>query len=99
MVLTTAPLPQHSDGASVDEFTAALRSGLPVLLWHPAGTSEELHELVAWLVAHDGLIGLPERTKESRRATLGPSPLSFGGNLARDLVVLWDDPERTVVLS
>jgi hypothetical protein len=99
MVLAAAPPPRHSEGASIDEFTAALRSGLPVLLWHPAGTSEALHELVTWLVGRGGLIGLPERTKESRRATLGSSVMPFDNNLARDLVVLWDDADRTVVLG
>jgi hypothetical protein len=99
MVLTSAPQPRHSDGSSLDEFTVALRSGLPVLFWHPDGTSEALRELVTWLVGSGGLIGLPERTKESRQATLGPSHLPFDSNLARDLVVLWDDPERTVVLG
>jgi hypothetical protein len=96
MVLTSAPPPQ---GALLDEFTAALRSGLPVLLWHPLGTSEELQKLVIWLAERGGLIGLPERTKESRRAMLGSSGLPFDNDLVRDLVVLWDDPDRTVVLG
>jgi hypothetical protein len=99
MVLTAAPLAEQGGGARFDEFTAALRSGLPVLLWHPAGTSKELHELVTWLVGRGGLIGLPERTKESRRAMLGSSILPFGNGLIGDLVVLWDDPDRTVVLG
>ena len=99
MVLAAAPVVEQSDRAKFDEFTAALRSGLPVLLWHPAGISKELHELVTWLVGRGGLIGLPERTKESRRAMLGRSLLPFDNSLIGDLVVLWDDPDRTVVLG
>lgn len=100
MVLTAPPTPWHPAGVKIDEFTAALRSGLPVLLWHPDASPETLHELVTWLVGRGGLIGLPERSRESRRATLGPvASLPFAHNLVRNLVVLWDDPERTVVLG
>jgi hypothetical protein len=99
MVLAAPPAPSHINGVELDEFTAALRSGLPVMLWHPEASPNELLELVNWLVAHGGLIGLPERSKESRRATLGSATMPFAPNLARDLVVLWDDPERTVVLG
>lgn len=99
MVLTAAPRPRLSDGPGLDEFTVALRSGLPVLLWHPDATSEALRELVTWLAGSGGLIGLPERTKECRRAILGQSALPFDSNLARDVVVLWDDPGRTVVFG
>jgi hypothetical protein len=95
MVLTAPPPPRHQVGSTIDELTAALRSGLPVLLWHPEASPETLHDLVTWLVARGGLIGLPERTKESRRASLGSAALPF----ARDLVVLWDDAERTIVLG
>jgi hypothetical protein len=93
------PPSEHSRGAGADELTAALRSGLPVLLWHPEATSEALQEIISWLVEGNGLAGLPERTQESRRAALGPSVLPFNTTLARDLVVLWDDPDRTVALD
>jgi hypothetical protein len=86
-------------GAGVDVLTAALRSGLPVLLWHPEATSEALQEIISWLVEGNGLSGLPERTQESRRAALGSSVLPFNRKLAQDLVVLWDDPDRTVALD
>ena len=98
MVLN-APPPPRPDGRSVDEFTAALRSGLPVLFWHPDASPEALRDLVMWLVSGGSLIDLPERTQESRRAALGASAVPFDRDLARDLVVLWDDPERIVVLD
>jgi hypothetical protein len=95
MVLNGAPLVSVS--STVDEFTAALRSGLPVLLWCPGATSEELHDLVTWLAERGGdLLDVPARSKTSRRAALGSSVHQFEGNHARDLVVLWDDPERAV---
>ena len=95
MVLNGPPLVSVS--STVDEFTAALRSGLPVLLWCPGATSEELHDLVTWLAERGGdLLDVPARTKTSRRAALGSSVYPFEGKHARDLVVLWDDPERAV---
>jgi hypothetical protein len=93
------PPPERPRGAGGDELTAALRSGLPVLLWHPEESSEGLREIVSWLVNGNGLTGLPERTQESRRAALGSSVLPFTRELAGDLVVLWDDPERTIALD
>lgn len=98
-IVLAAPPRERPAESEFDEFIAALRSGLPVLLWHPYADSETLRELVIRLVEHGGLIGLPERTKEFRRATLGSTAMPFDHNLARDLVVLWDDPERTVVLG
>lgn len=95
MVLNGPPLVSVS--STVDEFTAALRSGLPVLLWCPGATSEELHDLVTWLAERGGdLLDVPARSKTSRRTALGSSVHQFEGNYARDLVVLWDDPERAV---
>ena len=95
MVLNGPPL--LSVSSTVDEFTAALRCGLPVLLWCPGATSDELHELVTWLAERGGdLLDLPHRSKTSRRAAIGSSVYPFESEHARDLVVLWDDPERTV---
>lgn len=98
-IVLAAPPAERPAASEIDEFMAALRSGLPVLLWHPEADSETLRDLVTRLVERGGLIGLPERTKEIRRAAIGSAAVSFDHNLARDLVVLWDDPERTVVLG
>ncbi|MBB4904164.1 VMAP-C domain-containing protein [Actinophytocola algeriensis] len=98
MVLNGPPLVSVS--STVDEFTAALRSGLPVLLWCPGATSEELHDLVTWLAERGGdLLDVPHRSKTSRRAALGSSVYPFEGKHARDMVVLWDDPERAVEIG
>ena len=94
MVLTEPP-PRQPE-ATVDEFIAAMRSGLPIVIWHPHATPEELETYLTELISPGTLIDLPERTKKSRMSALGPAS---DGNLARDLVVLWDDPDRTVVLG
>jgi hypothetical protein len=94
MVLT-APPPRQPE-AKIDEFIAAMQSGLPIVIWHPGATSEELENYVRDLISPGTLIDLPERTKKSRMSAVGLAPDS---NLAHDLVVLWDDPDRTVVLG
>lgn len=96
-VLTTAPPRQARPGA--DELSAALRSGLPALIWHPEASSEALREIVTWLVEGGGLGDLPGRAQASRQAALQASGAPFDENIARDLVVLWDDPHRLVILN
>ncbi len=97
MVLTAPPPCQPQPGP--DELTAALRSGLPALVWHPEASSVALREIVAWLVNGDGLGDLPGRAQASRQAAFQASDVPFDVNIARDLVVLWDDPHRLVVLD
>ncbi len=97
MVLTEPPPQQPRPGA--DELTAALRSGLPALVWHPEVSSELLREVVARLLEGDGLGDLPGRAQASRQAAFQASAAPFDMNIIRDLVVLWDDPDRIVVLD
>jgi hypothetical protein len=97
MVLTAPPPRQPQQGP--DELTAALRSGLPALVWHPEASSGVLREIVTWLVEGDGLGDLPGRAQASRQAFFQASVVPFDVNIARDLVVLWDDPHRLVVLD
>ncbi|MGH3773953.1 MAG: hypothetical protein ACRDRW_21605 [Pseudonocardiaceae bacterium] len=93
-VLTAAPPRQPRPGA--DELTAALRSGLPALVWHPDASPGVLREVVAWLVADDGLSDLPGRAQASRQVAFRASAAPFDVTIARDVVVLWDDPRRLV---
>lgn len=51
MVLTASPPSQPQAGA--DELAAALRAGLPALVWHPNASSDDLREVVTWLVDGD----------------------------------------------
>jgi hypothetical protein len=97
LVLSAAPSPQPTPGA--DELTAALRSGLPALVWHVKGTSELLREVVTRLVEGDGLGDLPGRTQASRQADFRTPAAPSNVNIIRDLVVLWDDPRRVVALN
>ncbi|MDQ4034101.1 MAG: hypothetical protein M3332_18390, partial [Actinomycetota bacterium] len=97
MVLTAPPSTQPRAGA--DELAAALRSGLPALVWHPQASSDDLREVVTWLVDGDRLADLPGRAQASRQAALGASGAPFDLTIVRDLVVLWDDPHRLVVLD
>ncbi|MGH3974566.1 MAG: effector-associated domain 2-containing protein [Pseudonocardiaceae bacterium] len=97
MVLTSAPLPQPRPGA--DELAAALRSGLPALVWHPEASSEVLRGVVTWLLEGDGLGDLPGRAQALRQAAFQASGAPFDMNIARELVVLWDDPDRSVILD
>jgi hypothetical protein len=99
MVLAEAPTPEPRPGQGVDELTAALRSGLPALMWHPAASADALREVVHWLAEWPGLSDLPARTQAYRRAIFLEQSATFDVNLARDLVVLWDDPRRMVVLD
>lgn len=95
MVLTAAPSRQPRPGA--DELTAALRSGLPALVWHSEASSEVLREVVTRLVEDGGLSDLPARTQAFRRTSFQVSGEPFDVNTVRDLVVLWDDPHRLVI--
>jgi vWA-MoxR associated protein C-terminal domain/vWA-MoxR associated protein middle region 0/Effector-associated domain 2 len=97
MVLTSAPPAQPRPG--VDELGAALRSGLPALVWHPDASSEALREVVTRHFEGDGLGDLPGRVQALRRAGLQASEVSPDVNIAHDLVVLWDDPHRVVNLD
>ncbi|MBN6041082.1 hypothetical protein [Amycolatopsis sp. 195334CR] len=94
LVMAKPPAPEPD--ALPDELTTALRGGLPVILWHPEAGPENLRELLDWLLDEEsGFIGLPERRKlaNSRAA------LPFEHSLVEDLVVLWDDPKRVIVLG
>jgi hypothetical protein len=76
-----------------------LRSGIPVLLWHPDAATEVLHEVVAWLLDNGGLGDLPARTQDSRLAAFREVTIPVYLRIARDLVILWDDPSRLLFLD
>jgi hypothetical protein len=99
MVLASAPPAVPAPRQGADELTAALRAGLPALIWHSDAPPDVLREIVIWLVDGDGMSKLPARVQASRLAAFQASPVPFDAELARDVVILWDDPERTVVLD
>jgi hypothetical protein len=101
MVLSDPPRAQPGPG---DHLTAALRSGLPAVLWQHGGSSEGLKEVVARLAEHGGLAELPARAQAlRRRASSGASEAEIARLddevVIHGLVVLWDDPRRVVPLD
>ncbi|MFC9253034.1 VMAP-C domain-containing protein [Amycolatopsis thailandensis] len=96
LVLAKPPSPRADPGSAPDELTSALRSGLPVVLWHPDAEPENLRELLDWVLAEErGFIELPDR----RKLAYSGAAVPFKNSLAHDLVVMWDDPKRVIVLD
>lgn len=96
LVMTEPPSPQAEPGDGVDELTAAFQAGLPLVFWHPAAGTEDLRKLVHWLLAgENGFLDVPARHKSASVS----STLPVNDNLARDLVVMLDDPSRVIVLD
>jgi len=98
LVMAGTPSPQPTPlGAAPDEMVSALQTGLPVLLWHPDAEPADLRELLDWLLAGDSaFMDLPARRKLANFPTTGPFN---DDSLVRDLVILWDDPKRVIVLG
>lgn len=97
MVLSAPPAAAAVPGA--DELTAALRCGLPALIWAlDGGSGEALHGAVATLVK-SGLRDLPARVHEARQGIFLSSVANTDLNVVRNLVVLWDDPGRLITVD
>jgi NTP-dependent ternary conflict system VMAP-like protein len=98
-VLTGAPEPEPATTMGEDELTAALRAGIPALIWHPKVSSDGLREIVSWLVEGDGMNDLPVRAQSCRLAAFQELARPYDADLVSDLVILWDDPGRMVALD
>ncbi|MDS0137283.1 MULTISPECIES: effector-associated domain 2-containing protein [unclassified Amycolatopsis] len=96
-VLTTTPPASAIPGR--DELFAALRAGVPVIVWHPTVPSKIVREVVAWLASSEDLGDLPALTRKHRLDALGNRSSSPDGGVIGELVVLWDDPNRTLPLG
>ena len=95
MVLATAPAAETR--SAPDELMSALRSGLPALAWHPSASPAQVYEILMSLTSGDtGLADLPGQVHLERNKTLS-EPADAG--LIADLVLLWDDPFRLVVVD
>lgn len=93
LVMGQPPSPVPEPQAGPDALTAALRAGLPFICWHPTARPEDVREHVTWLLGGEhGIADLPER----QRAAQAAAAASGGEAVARDLVLLWDDPYRLV---
>ncbi|MFD7403296.1 hypothetical protein ACFV7R_11610 [Streptomyces sp. NPDC059866] len=96
LVLSEPPLPGHEHGRR--ELQAALRSGLPVVIWHRAGRStKQFRDVLDGLLA-DGLPRFPARMAAyRRRAAIDSADDKSAAHIGRHLTVLWDDPDRKPV--
>ncbi|MEU6374309.1 hypothetical protein [Streptomyces sp. NPDC046909] len=111
-VLSGPPLPGQGHGSQ--ELEAALRSGLPVVIWHRTSRSTpEFLDAVGWLIA-DGWQRFPTKVAAYRRQAAiqdadgqdttgegaeGRNTDSQGASpLGANLTVLWDDPDRKPVV-
>jgi vWA-MoxR associated protein C-terminal domain/vWA-MoxR associated protein middle region 0/Effector-associated domain 2 len=98
MVLSAPPQGEALPGG--DELTTALRSGLPTLMWgHDGEVADDLRDMVVRLSESNGLGDLPARVQAVRQDTFLTESKQLDINLARSLVVLWDDPRRLVVFE
>jgi class 3 adenylate cyclase len=89
--------PEREPGRA--ELTAALQSGIPVLIWHSWATPDELRMVIEELLEDGGLADLPARTQAARRETFLPFSARSNVNITQHLVLLWDDPTRTVAVG
>ena len=97
LVLAKSPSPQpEADDDGPDELTAAFQAGLPLIFWHPTARSEDLRELVRWLLdGENGFLDVPKRHKTASVSTTLP----VNNDLVRELVVMLDDPGRVIVFD
>ena len=93
LVLSRPP----DDDADVgrQELLAALRAGVPAVIWHRAGSDDPAHrEAFSEIVQERGLSSLVERTAKWRRDALALGPDGWDGHVGRHIALLLDDPER-----
>lgn len=90
MVMDEPPSAHPDPSSGPDALTAALRAGVPLVVWHPRASAEDLRDLVGRLVTGEGGIsGVPGRHRAAHLA-------ATEDDLIRNLVVLLDDPNRKI---
>lgn len=94
MILATPPGEVRRPGS--DELIAALRAGLPALIWHPSAPSVDVYEIIMSLINDNGrLVDLPRQVQALRNRTFAERD----AGIIPDLVLLWDDPFRLVAVD
>lgn len=97
MMLSRAPA---ADAGPHDELSAALRAGLPAVLWsRQDGDPDALHEVVTHLGQRSGLKDLPQRVLVARQDALRALDQAVNPDVIRNLVIMWDNPSRLVYLD
>ncbi|HEY0495916.1 MAG TPA: hypothetical protein VGD48_09235 [Kutzneria sp.] len=95
-VVLTGPPPALPDRG--DELLAALRSGLPAVLWHRNGADPKtVGDLISGLIEDGGLMELPQNAHRARRRGHRSTNLLY--TALEDVVLLWDDPGRLIHLD
>jgi hypothetical protein len=92
--LVLSESPRTDSPTARQEFVAALRAGIPALLWDRSGSGVPFREAAADIVRDGGLAGLLDRTRRWRNAALALGPEGWNDHVGRHLALLLDDPER-----
>ncbi|MGW2175133.1 VMAP-C domain-containing protein [Streptomyces sp. NPDC005047] len=92
-LVLSAP-PGTESPVAQQEFVAALRSGIPAILWDRGGSGTAFREAAADILQERGLAGVLERTRRWRDRALALGPEGWDGHVGRHLALLLDDPER-----
>lgn len=96
LVLSEPPLPDRENGRR--ELQAALRSGLPVVIWHRGGRSTQEFRDVLGTLLSEGVQRFPAKAAAYRRQAAIDADGENAAHMGRHLTVLWDDPDRKPVL-
>jgi hypothetical protein len=91
LVLSEPPVPGSIGQLEV---RAALRAGVPIVIWHRTDCGAPFREAVAALFRGEGLARLPTRARELRQQAWRQEPQHRETHLGRHLTLLWDDPDR-----
>ncbi|MET7968486.1 hypothetical protein [Micromonospora sp. NPDC005305] len=98
LLLSQAPTAANPLGFK--EVMTALRAGLPVIVWHRTRPSDtEFWEEIRDMTSDGRIARLPVQARHSRLAALALEPPHADRHTGRNLVVLWDDPDRTPELD
>jgi hypothetical protein len=93
VVLSEPPNPKEATGRY--EVVAALRAGVPVIIWHREDCSTSaFREMVSELFDR-GPADLPLRVTELRKQIATMEPKARERHAGRHLTLLWDEPGRT----
>jgi hypothetical protein len=86
--------PQHRRGEGMNEIRIAIRTGIPIIMWHRAEAPDAAfrHGVEESLIHYGEIANLPDRVFELRLTDRGPD--DERAEVGRNLVLLWDDPVR-----
>jgi vWA-MoxR associated protein C-terminal domain/vWA-MoxR associated protein middle region 0/Effector-associated domain 2 len=87
--------PGQGDHFGQQELLVALRSGLPIAIWHREDcTSDAFRAAVAELIADGGLVNLPVRARQLKLDAMRVGSTRTDTSVIKHLAILWDDPDR-----